>query len=312
MDRFESMKAFARVAETGSFSEAARQLRISKSVVTKRVVQLERLIDAQLFHRTTRSVRLTDAGSAYYGRVVPLLAEIEDMDSAIGGRKADARGDLRISSPTSFGVLHLGRALCDFQERHPRMNIEVILNDRVVHPVAEGFDIALQDAPAASSLLIERRIAPVRRVVCAAPGYLRRRGTPRHPRDLAGHDCIQYSFLQTGNVWVFDGPKGRAQVTVTPRFTTNSGQIMRNAALLGNGIALLPTLLIAPDLRVRRLVPVLGEWAPAPLWIAAVYPQSHRQTLKVRLLVEFLMKRFGPEPAWDRNLTALRRLASRR
>ncbi len=302
MDRFESMRAFARVAETGSFSEAARQLRVSKSVVTKRIVQLERLLDARLFHRTTRSVRLTDAGSAYYGRAVPLLAEIEAMDSAIGDLKTDARGDLRISSPTSFGVLHLGRALCDFQERYPRMNVEVILNDRVVHPVAEGFDIALQDAPAASSLLIERRIAPVRRVVCASPKYLRQRGTPGHPRDLAQHDCIQYSFLQTGNVWVFDGPKGRAQVTVAPRFTTNSGQIMRDAALQGSGIALLPTLLVAPDLRARRLVPVLGEWAAAPLWIAAVYPQSHRQTLKVRLLVEFLSKRFGPDPPWDRDL----------
>jgi DNA-binding transcriptional LysR family regulator len=311
MDRFESMKAFARVAETGSFSEAARQLRVSKSVVTKRVGQLERLLETRLFHRTTRSVRLTDSGSAYYARAVPLLAEIYDMDSAIGDLKADPRGELRIASPTSFGVLHLGPALCDFQERYPRLNVEVILNDRVVNPVAEGFDVALQDAPAASPLLIERRIAPVRRVVCAAPAYLRRRGTPRHPRELSRHDCIQYSFLQTGNVWVFDGPKGRVQVTIAPRFTTNSGQIMRDAALRGNGVALLPTLLIAPDLRRGRLMPVLGEWATAPLWIAAVYPQTHRQTLKVRLLVEFLTERFGPEPAWDRNLPALRRLASR-
>jgi DNA-binding transcriptional LysR family regulator len=304
MDRFQSMKAFARVAETGSFSEAARQLRVSKSVVTKRVGQLERALDARLFHRTTRSVRLTDAGSDYYARAAPVLAQIYEMDSAVGDLKAEVRGDLRISSPTSFGVLHLGRALCDFQARHPRLNIEVILNDRTVHPVAEGFDVALQDAPAASTALIERRIAPVRRVVCASPAYLRRRGTPRQPRDLAGHDCIQYSFLQSGNVWVFDGPKGRAQVTVAPRFTTNSGQIMRDAAILGNGVALLPTLLVAPDLRARRLVAVLGQWAPPPLWLAAVYPQSHRQTLKVRLLVEFLTKRFGPDPPWDRRRRA--------
>ncbi len=312
MDRFESMKAFARVAESGSFSEAARQLRLSKSVVTKRVGQLERMLDTRLFHRTTRSVRLTDAGAAYYARTVPLLAEIDDMDSAIGEGKAEPRGDLRISSPTSFGVFHLGRALCDFQERYPRLNIEVILNDRVVHPVAEGFDLALQDAPAASSQLIERRITPVRRVVCAAPAYLRRRGTLRHPRDLAEHDCIQYSFLQTGNVWTFDGPKGKAQVTVAPRFTTNSGQIMRDAAVVGNGVALLPTLLAAPDLRAGRLEQVLGDWSPPPLWIAAVYPQTHRQSLKVRLLVEFLSKRFGLEPDWDRNLPVSRRLASRK
>jgi DNA-binding transcriptional LysR family regulator len=300
MDRFENLKAFIRVADTRSFSEAARQLRLSKSVVTKRVGQLEQQLNARLFHRTTRQVRLTETGSAYYARAVPLIAELEDMDSAVGGEKAEPRGELRVSSPTSFGTLHLGPALCDLQKQYPRLNIELVLNDRVVNPVNEGFDVVLQDAPASSPLLIERRIAPMRRVVCASPGYLRARGTPRHPLDLTEHDCIQYSFLQTGNVWVFEGRKGRATVAVKPRFTTNSGQVMRDAALRGNGIALLPTLLVGPDLRRKRLVAVLGEWSPPELWIAAVYPQTHRAALKVRLLIEFLLKRFGEIPPWDR------------
>src|SRR5689334_6714450 len=153
MDRFENLKAFIRVAETASFSEAARQLRLSKSVVTKRVGRLERQLDTRLFHRTTRRVRLTDAGSAYYARAVPLMAEIDDMDSAVGGQATEPRGSLRISAPTSFGTLHLGRALCDLQKQYPRLAIELILNDRVVNPVNEGFDVALQDAPAASPLL---------------------------------------------------------------------------------------------------------------------------------------------------------------
>jgi DNA-binding transcriptional LysR family regulator len=301
MDRFENLKAFIRVADTRSFSEAARQLRLSKSVVAKRVGQLERQLDARLFHRTTRQVRLTDAGTAYYARAVPLVAEIEDMDSAIGGRAAEPRGELRISAPTSFGTLHLGPALCDLQKQHPQLAIELVLNDRIVNPVNEGFDVAVQDAPASSPLLIERRIAPMRRVVCAAPSYLRARGTPRHPVDLTEHDCIQYSFLQTGNVWTFKGRKGRASVAVKPRFTTNSGQVMRDAALHGNGIALLPTLLVGPDLRRKRLVAVLGDWAPPELWIAAVYPQSHRAAVKVRALADFLIKRFA-SPAWDRDL----------
>ena len=298
MDRFENLKAFIRVAETGSFSEAARQLRLSKSVVTKRVGQLERQLDARLLHRTTRQVRLTDAGSAYYARAVPLMAEIEDMDSAVGGQ-AEPRGGLRISSPTSFGTLHLGPALCDLQKRHPRLNIELILNDRVVNPVNEGFDIALQDAPAASPLLIERRIAPMHRVVCASPAYLRERGTPKHPLDLSEHDCIQYSFLQSGNVWVFEGRKGKASVAIKPRFTTNSGQVMRDAALSGTGIALLPTLLVGPDLRARRLTAILQGWSAPELWIAAVYPQAHRASAKVRALLDFLIERFGGVPPWD-------------
>jgi DNA-binding transcriptional LysR family regulator len=301
MDRFENLKAFVRVAETRSFSEAARQLRLSKSVVTKRVGQLEALLDTRLFHRTTRHVRLTDAGASYYARAVPLLAEIEDMDSAIGGGGAEPRGVLRISAPTSFGTLHLGPALCDLQKRHPKLAIELVLNDRIVNPVNEGFDVALQDAPAASPLMIERRIAPLRRVVCASPAYLRARGTPKHPLDLTEHDCIQYSFLQSGNVWTFEGRKGRASVAVTPRFTTNSGQVMRDAALKGNGIALLPTLLVGPELRRKRLTAVLADWSAPELWIAAVYPQSHRAAVKVRVLLDFLFDRFG-DPPWDRDL----------
>jgi DNA-binding transcriptional LysR family regulator len=301
MDRFENLRAFIRVAETRSFSEAARQLRLSKSVVTKRIGQLERQLDARLFHRTTRQVRLTDAGMAYHARAVPLVAELEDMDSAVSGGEAEPRGALRVSAPTSFGTLHLGPALCDLQKRHPRLDVELVLNDRVVNPVNEGFDVAVQDAPAASPLLIERRIAPMRRVVCASPSYLRARGIPRHPLDLSAHDCIQYSFLQTGNVWVFERRKEKASVAVTPRFTTNSGQVMRDAALHGNGIALLPTLLVGPDLRRRRLVALLDGWSAPELWIAAVYPQTHRAAVKVRALADFLVKRFA-SPAWDRDL----------
>jgi DNA-binding transcriptional LysR family regulator len=308
MDRFDSLKAFVRVAETRSFSEAARQLRLSKSVVTKRVAQLEARLETRLFHRTTRRVRLTDAGAAYYARAVPLLAEIEEMDSAIGGLDAEPRGVLRISAPTSFGTLHLGPALCDLQQRHAKLAIELVLNDRVVNPVNEGFDVALQDAPVASPLLIERRIAPMRRVVCASPAYLRARGMPKHPLDLTEHDCIQYSYLRSGNVWTFEGPRGGASVAVTPRFTTNSGQVMRDAALKGTGIALLPTLLVGPDLRRGRLVAILREWAPPQLWIAAVYPQAHRAALKVRVLVDFLVRRFAPPP-WDRDLPRSGRLA---
>ena len=301
MDRFDSLKAFIRVAETRSFSEAARQLRLSKSVVTKRVAQLEKQLDARLFQRTTRQVRLTDAGSAYYARAVPLVAELDDMDSAVGGGEAEPRGALRIAAPTSFGTLHLGPALCDLQKRHPKLAIELVLNDRAVNPVNEGFDVALQDAPAASPLLIERRIAPLRRVVCASPAYLKSRGTPKHPVDLSEHDVIQYSYLSTGNVWVFEGRKGKASVAINPRFMTNSGQVMRDAAVHGNGIALLPTLLAGPDLRRGRLVAIFGEWALSELWIAAVYPQSHRAAVKLRVLLDFLLKRFA-DPPWDRDL----------
>lgn len=308
MDRFESLKAFVRVAETRSFSEAARQLRLSKSVVTKRIGQLERQLDALLFHRTTRQVRLTDAGSAYYARAVPLIAEIEDMDGAVGGRAAEPRGTLRVSAPTSFGTLHLGPALCDLQKRHPQLAMELVLNDRTVNPVNEGFDVALQDSPAASPLLIERRICPVRRVVCASPAYLRARGTPRHPLDLSEHNCIQYSFLQSGNVWVFDGRKGKASVAIKPRFTTNSGQVMRDAALSGNGVALLPTLLVGADLRARRLVAVLRQWHAPELWMTAVYPQAHRASAKLHALLDFLLDRFA-DPTWDRDLPRSTRLA---
>jgi DNA-binding transcriptional LysR family regulator len=183
MDKLASIRAFTQVVQRGSFAAAARELRLSRSAVSKYVIELEQELGVQLLSRTTRSVRPTENGQAYYERCTAILAELEEADLAVTRLQSEPRGLLRVNAPMSFGTLHLGRAVADFMERHPQVQIQLILSDQQVDPVQEGFDITLRIADLPSSSLIARRIAPARRVICAAPSYLARGGPPRPPDD---------------------------------------------------------------------------------------------------------------------------------
>jgi len=303
MDRIACMKAFIRVAETGSLSEAARQLGMSKSAVSKQVDALEALVGRPLLHRSPRAMRLTEAGSAAQERCRRILAEMDGLADGLGAGPGPLTGMLRMSSPTSFGSLVLAPALADFIADHPELTVELIHHDRPVDPVQEGFDIAFLGQHTPRDSLVARRLCPLRRVYCAAPAYLDRRGMPKLPDDLTGHDCIHYSHLASGTAWPFhhvDG--GQRSVRIRPRLATDSGAVMLQAALAGSGVALLPTLLAGDALRDGRLIRILPGWRAPDVDIAAAYPVSHRGNPKIRRLLDFLTDRLGPVPPWDAGL----------
>lgn len=293
MDHLAAIRTFLRVAELESFSEAARQLGLPKSLVTKRVSRLEKTLGTPLLARTTRRVRLTEQGSLYQQRVQPLLEELDALEHSLAESDVQLRGALRISCPTSFGVRFLGPALNAFLCGHPNLTAEVLLNDRLVNPAEEGFDLVLSDHAAVSGQFQEEPLCQIGFVACAAPAYLARAGVPATPADLRQHDCIHYLHAESGHDWRFLGPAGSVRVTVHPRLSTNNGSVMRDAALAGYGIAVLPHFLAVEDLAAGRLVAVLADTPPPPARLKAVFPRRRETVPKTRLLVEHLRARFA-------------------
>ncbi len=300
MDRFAAMTAFARVAETRSFSEAARRLRSSKSMVSRQIMALETDLGARLFHRTTRSLTLTEAGQGYYERVSRILADVDEANLSVSRLQAAPRGRLRVNAPMSFGVRHLAPALPDFLARHPEVEIDMTMNDRFVDLIDEGYDMAVRIGRLTDSALVARKLAPLRRVVCASPAYLAARGVPRTPADLTAHDCLSYSNMAISDEWSFVGADGKpVPVEVKGRLRVNNGDALRIAALRGLGLVTQPTFLVGADLQAGTLVGVLSDHVAQDGAVHAVYPHSRHLSPKVRAFVDFLAERFGPRPYWD-------------
>jgi len=294
------MEAFVRVADSRSFSEAARRLRLSKSVVSRQVSALETQLGARLFHRTTRSLSLTEVGQAYYERCSRILAEIEEANLSVSSLQTEPRGKLRINAPMSFGILHLAPLLPSFLARYPQIDIDMAMNDRFVSLIDEGFDVAVRIGKLEDSSLIARHLAPARRVVCASPAYLAAHGAPQTPADLADHCCLTYSNRTTPDEWSFQTVEGqRWPVEVHGRLRVNNGDALRDAALGGVGLVTLPSFLVGRDLQAGTLVAVLGEYLPQDLAIHAVYPHNRHLSPKVRAFVDFLVEHIGPRPYWD-------------
>ena len=304
MDRFLSIEAFVRVAQTQSFAEAARQLRVSKSVVTPRVQQLEELLGGSLLHRTTRAVRLSEMGQAFFRdchELVNRTNEIVDQMREVRGAPA---GLLRVHALTGFVLGHLARHLADFQERYPEIQLDLFVSDAVIDPVKQGFDVALQIFPPASEELVSRRLFPVRRVFCAAPEYLKRHGTPKQPRDLYGHRLGLYSGYPTRDRWVFH-PAGGPTVNIELKaaLISNSVHLLREYACEQAGIVCLPTLVASEQICSGQLKVVLADHPLSSFALSAVYPRSLRGAYKLRLFIEGLAASFSVgEPPWDHAL----------
>ncbi len=301
MNRLAALEAFVRVAETRSFTEAAERLRTSKSGLSRQVSALEAELGARLLHRTTRSLTLTEAGRSYYERAVRILADLEEANAAVSQHQASPRGHLRISAPMSFGFLHLAPALPDFLDRYPEVSVDLAMNDRFVDLVEEGFDLAVRISALADSSLISRRLAPIRRVLCASPDYLARRGLPKTPDDLKGHDGLRNTNISPSSAeWRFVAPDGREwSIEMEGRVAANNGDALRAAALRGLGIANLPSFIVGGDLQAGTLVSLLDGFLPGDLTLHAVYPAARHLSPKVRAFVDFLADRFGPRPYWD-------------
>lgn len=300
MDTLSAMKAFARVAETHSFSATARDLRLSKSLISRQISSLENELGVRLFNRTTRSLALTEAGQDYFERVTRILSDIEEAQATVTHLQTTPRGKLRISAPMSFSILHLSSALPDFLEQYPDIEIDITINDRFVDLIEEGFDIGIRIGRLTDSTMKVHKLASLKRIVCASPAYLARYGSPRTPDDLKHHNCLCYSNMTSREEWRFITAEGLASsVEVKGRLQANNGDVLRVAALKGMGIAYLPSFMIGADLQAAALVSLLTESTPQDAGIYAIFPPSRQVSTKVRAFIDFLSTRFGHCPYWD-------------
>jgi len=300
LDRVTGMQVFARVAALGSFSAAGRALGLSQTGVTKHVAALEARLGTRLLHRTTRRLTLTETGRSYLEACERILAEIAEAEALVGAEGVEAHGTLRLNVPLSFGVREIAPALAAFSAAHPALTIELGLNDRRVDLIEEGWDLAVRIGSLADSGLIARRLASSRLVVCAAPAYLDRHGTPRRPEELKGHNCLGYT-LSDASGWRF----GDQAYPVSGTLRAPNGAALVAAAVAGLGLVYQPTFLVAEALRAGTLV-ALDLGAPCPtLPIHALMPPGRRPA-KTRAFVDYLAERFAGEPAWERDLPAVR------
>lgn len=306
LDRLTGLEVFAKVAAAGSFSAAARAMGMSQTMVTKHIAALETRLGAKLFHRTTRRLSITEARRSYLESSERILAEVEAADAAVAADRVEPRGLLRLNAPVSFGTRQIAPLLSEFAERHPLVTVELGLNDRRVDLAEEGWDIAIRIGNLSNSSLIARRIAPCRIVVCAAPSYLKARGTPLTVSSLAAHNCLGYTLSQRTPVdrWVF-GARADVGVQISGNLRANNGDALRAAALAGQGIIHQPTFIVADDLRAGRLVALTLDQPTIELGgIYAVFPPNRHPPAKVRAFIDFIASHFAPEPPWDRDVAS--------
>jgi DNA-binding transcriptional LysR family regulator len=300
-DEILAMVCFARVVEARSFTRAAALLGVSKSVVSARVAALEQQLKVRLLHRTTRKLALTPDGLALYQRCAPLLAAADEAAAAARGTGDTPRGLLRVNAPFVFAQDYLAAPVAAYLAQHPDVRVELTLSDRQIDLVEEGVDVAIRIVPSLKpGGLVARRLARDHTVLCASPAYLSRKGTPRAPADLLDHDCLIYSLLKVADEWRFRNPGGKDiySVPVEGRFAAASGAILRQAALAGVGVAVLPRFMAAGHLTAGRLQPVLKDcFAGTELGIHAVYPEGPRPPSKVRAFVDLLVQQFR-RPPW--------------
>ena len=299
MDRLQSLTAFTRVVEAGSFARAAERLDMSVSAVSRHVSDLESHLGARLLNRTTRRLSMTESGQAFYERCVQLLADLEEAEEAVSASAVVPRGTLRITASMSFGAGYLAPAIAEFQRRHPKLRFDIELSDRAVDLVDERIDLAIRIGDIGSQALIGRRIGIAQMVCCAAPGYLARQEAPRTPADLASHACLTYEYSSGGNLWRFtDAARHSHDVHVTGIAHANNGAMLAALAVAGVGITLEPDFIVAPDVRAGRLVRLLPGYAPPAISINAAYPSRRHLSAKVRAFIDFLVARFERDPPW--------------
>ena len=304
MDKLHAMLAFTRVVALGSYAEAGRQLGLTRSAVSKGVIELEQTLGARLLDRTTRKIGVTEAGMAYYERCLAILADIEETELQVSRLHDEPKGTLKLNAPMSFGILHMGLAVAEFMELYPDLNIELTLNDRFVDPIEEGFDVTIRIAELQDSSLIACKLSPCRRVLVASPDYIRRRGLPETPGDLTSHLCLNYGHTTLLQRWHLKHADDVTAIPINSRLCSNNGDILRDAALAGHGITKLPTFLVGDDIETGRLQIVLPDYTPTELGIYALYAPNKYLAAKTRVFIDFLVERFGPRPPWDRYLEA--------
>lgn len=300
MDRFEDLRAFVTVTETGSFTAAADRLQLAKSAISRRVRRLEERLGAQLIQRTTRRLRLTDSGEGFYARAVRILADLDEAETAVAQAHGELRGVLRVALPLSFGRRHMAVPICEFSRAHPRVAFDLDFNDRRVDLIEEGVDVAIRIARLGDSTLIARKIFEVRSVVCASPRYLAEHGAPETPQELSKHRCLVYSNLAEPQRWTYEGrDRELHSVTVPIAMAATSGDFLSEAAADGRGIVMQPDFIVHEDIAAGRLVPILEQYAWPVTPGYAVYPPTRHLSYRVRAFIDFVAERFARGQPWD-------------
>ncbi|UJR86445.1 LysR family transcriptional regulator [Sandaracinus amylolyticus] len=296
LDRLSSLALFARVVQLRSFTAAAEQSGIAKSAVSARISELERRLGVQLLRRSTRKLALTDEGVRFYEHCARVLESADAAEASVAAASADLRGTLRVSAPIAFAQMHLAGVLSDFLARHPELEIELSADDRFVDVVEGGFDVVVRIGRLEPSGLVARRLASDRLVVCGSPAYLARVGTPESPADLVHHNCLHYALVSQRGEWRFRGDDGSAlTIPVRGNLTTTSGSVLREAAIAGLGLAVLPSFMVARDVAEGRLELVLEGRRRAEIGVFAI-TAGRQLPARTRALVEHLARAFADAP----------------
>jgi len=300
MEGFGAIPVFVAVVENGGFSAAARTLGISKSAVSKRINQLEAHLGVRLLHRTTRKLSLTEAGERYFEHAAQALTAAGQAEDAVTELQGEPQGNLKISSPMSFGRLHVAPLIPKLLQRYPKLQIDLVMDDRKVDLVAGGFDVAIRAGNLPASTLIARKLAPVRQVLCASPDYIDRYGRPATPAELSDHNCVLYSYSSDANEWTLIGEGGPETVTVSGSYQVNNSEALLEALREGIGIGRLPTFVAGPDLKTGRLVKLFESYRLPDFTLYAVFPERQYLPAKVRAFLDFAIEYFGGDkPYWD-------------
>lgn len=295
------LAVFARVVEAGSFAEAARRLGSSRSAVSKAVAKLEKTLGARLLNRTTRYLSLTEIGVSVADHSARMLDEAAQAERLVDSLNTEPRGVLRVSASVAFGTLHVAPALAVFLPLYPDLRIDLTITDRWVDLAEEGYDVSIRVTGEPPPGWVARKLAPIRRRLCATPGYFERRGIPRTPTDLIAHNCLDYTRSGDQGRWRFIGPEGEEiSVPVTGPLHVDDDEALSQAVLGGLGLGLLPTFIIGKDLQGGKLQAVLSEYIPVERHVYAMYLPTRHLPSKVRVFIDFLVDHIGAEPYWDR------------
>lgn len=300
MSRYEEMETYVRTVEAGSFTAAAEQLGVAKSVVSRRVVELEKRLDAKLMVRSTRKLSLTDEGQTLYERAVRLLLDWEETEALVGQQQTALKGGIRLSLPHSFGLAHIGPAVLGFQQLHPDVSVDIDFSDRKVDLIAEGFDLAVRIGDLSDSGMVARKLTAITTTAVASPQYLQHHGVPDTPADLKSRSELRFG-LRARKSWVYTAPDGQqGEIEMRSSLRANSGDFLLEAAIAHHGIAILPRFIVYPALQAGTLVDILPDYQWSDLNAYALYPSSKHLPRRVRELVDHLMKSCAEgTPAWS-------------
>ena len=300
MDRFKNMATFIRVVEAGGISAAADKLGVAKSAVSRRLKELEGHLGVELFHRTTRKMNLTDTGRAFYHQSVRIVEDVIEAEHATSQAHGTLKGSLKIALPSTFGLMHMGPAINEFLQENPQIEFDLDFNDREVDLIQEGFDLAIRIANLPDSSLIARRLAPIQFVMCASQVYLEQKDTPYSPDELRDHQCLVYSLMRDFEYWHLTDSNGREiRVKIQPYLKASTGEFLKDAAIEGLGIILVPSFIAYKEIESGALVPILEDYKLPQIEAYAIYPQTRHLSQRVRAFVDFLAKRFEGTPYWD-------------